>query len=711
MRKITGILFLIFLSASFGFGQVKNLNFDFSGIDQFWKVAGILERGRDPSVDDWTALFQTPGYRELMRREPFYSEEFFRNRLGLVFKPSRAEELKETLGKNKSANLAHFAQIKTKKSALDRLRTELESGSLMDEALRKAGEFLPVGATDREASPPVSFIFFDADARGYVPMIIDLALALDKGPQFVELLAHEAHHYYRNRNLAYDEGNVKVKHADLFNSLAQLQMEGLADQIDKHVPYYVSAPPEKSDYADRYRKNVVEAPRQLASYNELFEKMADRPDRISSLPLVQSGHPTGYYMARAIIGNGDLRELIAKAGNPFAFFYLYNKAAMKQGRADAFSRKAIGFLRDLERSYCPNPEETFAVEAMPSGLDVSGIERFWEIADVLGQDKDPAAEEWNRLFANPAYQELFQEGWQTRDSLRESLSLAFKPSRQNELQTGAARNDRTIRHFTVIKEKRAEIDAYIRELKTKEWADGVLADMRSFLPERALRKTPAPIQSLVFFSNDLRYGYSVFILDPYYGMSSKSSAAYYARRHYLQTSYYALWPGNPQDVKQRHADVVDTLDAIALNGILETALPKTGLKRNFDVASPTEKTEAERIFREAYAPSLQSLKRLDERLRMIDQHPNDDEAWAAVSVRDFPLDGRPAGVLMRKAIADILGQERLSAVFGDPFGFFLAYQEAAQKQPARYPAFSGEAIRVIEALKKEVAARDSRDPG
>jgi hypothetical protein len=190
-------------------------------------------------------------------------------------------------------------------------------------------------------------------------------------------------------------------------------------------------------------------------------------------------------------------------------------------------------------------------------------------------------------------------------------------------------------------------------------------------------------------------------------MSSKSSAAYFARRHYLQTAYASLWPGDPLDVIQRHADVVDTLEAIALNGILETALPKTERKRNFDIASPAERSEAERIFREAYEPTLQSLKRLDERLRAIDRNPNDDRAWATVSVRDFPLEGRPAGVLMLKAIVDLLGKERLSAVFGDPFGFFLAYQEAAQKQPARYPAFSGEAIRVIQSLKKEVAARDS----
>ena len=34
-------------------------------------------------------------------------------------------------------------------------------------------------------------------------------------------------------------------------------------------------------------------------------------------------------------------------------------------------------------------------------VDVSGVERFLEITAVLAQDKGPAPEQWDRLFATP----------------------------------------------------------------------------------------------------------------------------------------------------------------------------------------------------------------------------------------------------------------------------------------------------------------------
>lgn len=708
MKKTMILLILIALAvpcvaAPAGAARGKKAILDFSGVDQFWKIAGILEGDREPSEEEWTALFQTPGYRGLMRHESWFSREFFMNRLGLVFKPSRAVELKEALSKKKNANIEHFAGIKAKKRDLDRLRAKLETGALMDEALRKTREFLPKGAMDKEPFPPVSFIFFDTDARGYVPIIVDFAFALAEGPRFADLLAHESHHYYRNRNLAYDEGNVRAKHSGLFNSLAQLQAEGMADQIDKHVPYFVDTPPLRSELADRYRKSVMDSPRVLASYNELFEQMADQPSKISSLPLVQSGHPTGYFMARLIIDNGDLPALIDKAGNPFAFIYLFNKAALKQKRPEAFSAKAIGFLRDIERMVCPNPEDILALEATPSGLDVSGLDQFWKIADILGRDQDPAAEEWNRLFANPAYQELFIiEGW-SRDSLKDKISLVFKPSRTADSQAQSAGKNPTLLHFAEAKEKRAEIEAYVRDLKTSGWAEGILTDIRPFLPERVLRKTPPPTLSVILFSLDSRFGYPVFIFDPLYGLSSKTGVSTVARKHGVNYFYSAAWPGDPQEVKQKHSAVIDTLDAIALGGFMETVVPMTRLKRNYEEASSAERAEAEKKFENAFQPSLLSLKKLDDRLKTIERNPDDEAAWEDVSVGDFPLEGRPAGVLMAKAIEEAAGKERLAAVFGNPFGFFQAFQEAASKQPERYPVFSAEAMRLIESLKKEYA--------
>jgi hypothetical protein len=701
------LAFMILLAGCLPPGRAQALGpgFDFSGIDRFWTMADILEKGREPSEDEWAALFRTPGYRELMRREPSFSPRYFKERIELAFMPSRAGQRKTALEGKTVRGLEHFVRLRAARPDLERLGRDLARGTLLDEALRKAGAFLPAGAMDGEPRPPVAFIFFGPDARGYVPMIIDLGYALDKGAGFVDLLAHEAHHYYRGRSLAYDEGGVQARHAGLFNSLGQLQMEGMADQIDKHEPYFLAAVPVATDYADRYRTNVADAPRLLAEYDKRLAAMADAPARISSLPLAQSGHPTGYYMARRIIDNGDREALVATAGNPFAFFYLYNKAALRDGKGGPFSGKAIGFLRDLERRYCPRPEEDLAAAAMPSGLDLSAYEPFWKIADALGRGQDPAGEEWDRLFRHAAYEDLFKEGWYSRADLQRAIAAAFKPAPP---APPSSREAPLLSHFLAVKARRAEIEASIKGLVADGWAEGILADVRIFLSPALLRKTLPPVLSPVFFYDTMRFGYSVFILDPLRSMSARLPVAFCARKHVLQHYYYAAWPGDPQDVRQRHADVIDTLDGVAFAGFLEAVAPGTRLKSPFQEASPAERAEAEKAFAAALAPSLESLRALDAKLARIDANPKDDAAWRDVALLDFPLGGRPAGDLMRKAIRDGFGAGRLTAVFGDPFAFFLAYQEAALARPGPYPAFSEPALRVIRDLRETYARTGSR---
>ncbi len=706
MRTALGLLALIAGLIQPGWTQAPRPGLDLSGLDRFWAIAGILEKEREPSADDWTSLFQTPGYRELMRRESGFSESYFKDRIGLVFKPSRAGELKEAVEKKRLRGLDHFLRVKAARKDLEKLARDLSKGTLLDEALRKTRAFLPAGAMDREPYPPLALIFFDADARGYEPMIIDLAFALQQGAGLADLLAHEAHHYYRNRNLAYDAGSVKARHAGLFNSLAQLQMEGLADQIDKHGPYFEAVPPAGGEYADRYRRNVADAPRRLADYDKRLAVMAENPARISSLPLAQSGHPTGYAMARRIIDDGGLPALVATAGNPFAFFYLYNKAALRDGKGGAFGAKAIGFLRGLERAYCPKPEDDLALAAMPGGLDLSAYEQFWRVADTLGRDKEPAGEDWDRLFGHAAYEDLFKEGWYVRADLQKAMTAAFRPV---PAAAPSQREESLLRHFLDVKAKRAEIEAYVKSLAEDGWAESILNDVKPFLAPAVLRKTAPPVLSPVFFYDMMRYGYSVFILDPLRSLPARLPVAYCARKHVLQYYYYAAWPGDPQEVRQRHADVIDTLDAVALAGYQEIIQPGARLKSPFKEATPAERAEAEKAFADAYEPSLAGLRRLDEKLGRIGREPNNDAAWRDVSIRDFPIEGRPAGALMLKAIRESFGRERLTEVFGDPFAFLLAYQDAALKQPGRYPVFSDAALKVIRSLR-ETYTRGTPEP-
>ena len=76
--------------------DVKNINpgFDFSGIEEFLKVMDILKADNEPSEEQWQAMFETPGYAELIRRE--FKPDYFKKTMRAVYMPSRrslAEEL------------------------------------------------------------------------------------------------------------------------------------------------------------------------------------------------------------------------------------------------------------------------------------------------------------------------------------------------------------------------------------------------------------------------------------------------------------------------------------------------------------------------------------------------------------------------------------------------------------------------------------------
>ena len=285
MKKTISVSILIMLTLAVPKVGAQKTGFDFSGIDQFWKIAEILERDLEPSETEWSDLFQTPGYRELMRRESSFNEDSFKNSFRRVFKPSESQALGKALEKGTNRRLAHYAGVKFRRGDLKAFQERLVTGDFMEAALKKARDYLPQGAMDDRPEPPVSFIFFDPDGRGYVPIIIDLAYAYDKDKtdSLVDFLAHEIHHYYRNRNTDYDEGNIQVGHAEFVNSLNQLQIEGIADQIDKHERFFLAENPDDSDYAKQYRKHVEDSPRILDRVNAVLEEMADNPARVPVL--------------------------------------------------------------------------------------------------------------------------------------------------------------------------------------------------------------------------------------------------------------------------------------------------------------------------------------------------------------------------------------------------------------------------------------------
>jgi len=225
--------------------------------------------------------------------------------------------------------------------------------SFVQTAVEEAQKFLP--DFEIKEYPPISFVIIGPDARGYSPVVVDVLQSIDKRDSLVIFIAHEFHHYYRNKFFDYTQDQ------DLLWVIDQIQAEGIADQInvgkwfhDKALyPQYASNK-RNQRYLDWYAKN----PEIIREMDALFAAMYDHPERRRELgrklrdlvPL--SGHPTGFYMSNLIIDQLGKDALVKDIGNPFAFFRLYNRAAGKKGdEATTFSEKTIRFIRWLEEKY------------------------------------------------------------------------------------------------------------------------------------------------------------------------------------------------------------------------------------------------------------------------------------------------------------------------------------------------------------------------
>lgn len=204
---------------------------------------------------------------------------------------------------------------------------------------------------------PVEFIFFDNDARGYNPILIDLAYArrLHQQGELDMLIAHEMHHYCRNRYLSFIAPADSIPESNIIWILNQVHAEGIADLIDK--PEYFDNPLNAKS-AKRYYTYLSETPVHISQMDSLLTAYAQPGSdkgRISeaiqwSAP--NSGHPMGYFMATTIEKFLGKEALLEEIGNPFHFFRQYMLAINKsENEYPGFSDTSMALMYSLEERF------------------------------------------------------------------------------------------------------------------------------------------------------------------------------------------------------------------------------------------------------------------------------------------------------------------------------------------------------------------------
>ena len=307
---------------------------DLSGVYQFWELFKVMDEGEEPSDERWDSLFKTPGYKILTEVE--FSKEFLKK----VFRKAFLGEVGETGLENMM--IEHLSDVRSDREELNKFLSEVIDGGLYDEAVDKALEWLPFDEV--EYYPQVSFLFFQKDARGYVPIVFDLKLAYSLGDDLPLLLGHEMHHFYRNMEVSFDPG---IEDRDLVWTLNQIHMEGMADQINKEL-IFGDDPVFGEEFQRRYLKNYDEAEKYISKLDKwMTEYTSDTGEEIKDgLPM--SGHPVGFFMVEKVIENGGKEELVENYADPFYFFELYSD--LVEGEF-SFSEKSLELVRKLGRKY------------------------------------------------------------------------------------------------------------------------------------------------------------------------------------------------------------------------------------------------------------------------------------------------------------------------------------------------------------------------
>jgi hypothetical protein len=327
---------------------------DFTAVDEFWRVQGLLSADQEPSTEQWQLLLGTPGYR-LARR--VYGDELQED-LRLAFRPSRRSAFDSVthLGRDRGLRLLHLQAAASRRSQLEVFRDSIVHSALRAHAVDIASRFLPPGATDRGEPPIVVFAIFANDGYAFSDgILVDLLHASQS--DLTLFLAHEFHHMYVDRLAPrHVDGNGRSPDRDLRTAFENLRKEGIADLIDKPYPVTFSNRA-LAAYTQKYNEEYARTPTTLAIVDSLLRGAADDTlamteagKRVKSL-LWSGGHANGAYMAREILEMFGVDSLFPAATNPAAFIRAFDSAEAVRGRAPVFSTKAMQVLEMLERRY------------------------------------------------------------------------------------------------------------------------------------------------------------------------------------------------------------------------------------------------------------------------------------------------------------------------------------------------------------------------
>ncbi|OGX81013.1 hypothetical protein BEN48_07610 [Hymenobacter glacialis] len=340
---------LILLLAA-GPAQAQTINVD--AVTRYWEITDGLRKNEPLTDQMWQEFLEIPGNKIYVRG--IYSAADlvrYRTAIEVVYMP-RYDSLRRAKLDAKVWYYMMVNDYKEHEADYRQLVASVKDGAASRDLMyQKAYEYLP--ARNHTKADDLN-IYYEAlgndatvQAEGIFYSLRAVRDANEAGASILQ--GHEMHHRLRTGK---DFGTIAPDDQGLMEIMFSIQNEGIPDLIDKAVTIKMPGDPRG------IREWIIDpAPAFIHQMDSSIQARA-----LGGAPATgrfyrrlsngSNGHLPGFFMSSTIKKNGYAKQMIDKADDPFAFFYLYQKAARKdKTHPPRFSDASMKYLKTLERKY------------------------------------------------------------------------------------------------------------------------------------------------------------------------------------------------------------------------------------------------------------------------------------------------------------------------------------------------------------------------
>lgn len=328
---------------------------DLAGVVAFWEIAEKITNAHATDAD-WDQLFSTGYYR-------FYADwgqrDHIQHALMTALSPLKTAERDSMMKVQdfRAHTVKHILYTYAEKARLQALQKDFAESDLLKAVMERAKEFLPDDLDMRANEPFICFGVLQPDANASTTSIaVDLKLFFDLADP-IGLIAHEYHHFmtmnYRKKFKEPANDSTRA----IMTCISRLQLEGIADMIDKEGFLNSNGAGFPSALIETYRNALTDPLPALHRMDSLLTAISKDPlstegnagSMVALFPL--GGHPHGYHMAKTILQVHGKERLLSTVKDPFEFIRAYNTAYREMNGMAMFSEVSMNYLSQLERTH------------------------------------------------------------------------------------------------------------------------------------------------------------------------------------------------------------------------------------------------------------------------------------------------------------------------------------------------------------------------